>query len=303
MAIDVIARGLATSLLGSDGKLASDKLPTMAAAPEGTVFHPVGALTDASLLEGKTADEILFMMLYGAVNPKLTNPSLKIKLNEDISVLIAGRECSLSGVLTFNRGSINPAYGTSGYRAGEATSYIVNDVAQGSPQFTLSFIPVIGDNVITAKVTYAKGEQPFNSIGQPYGSPLAAGTITVRLTLNGVAPLYSATGDPMEFIPFEDEVGSGYQITAAMETEESGKQSFAVSSAVTVIGIKQFNVLSQQWEWLNGSAENSLMYFDTTLIPGDSLGESENYVLYVNNDLATGERELRIYVAEKQGGN
>lgn len=31
MAIDIIARGLATSLLDSDGKVASDKFPTMAA--------------------------------------------------------------------------------------------------------------------------------------------------------------------------------------------------------------------------------------------------------------------------------
>lgn len=298
MAIDIIARGLASSLLGSDGKVASDKLPTMAAVPEGTTFYPVGAVTDPSLLEGKTADEILMMILYGLVNPVLTAPSLSIVLDDEISTVTAGRECVLSGALTFDRGSINPAYGTSGYRAGMATSYSVNGASYESPQFTITFTPIVGDNVIAAMVTYAEGEQPLNSIGQPFNIALPAGSVAASLVIKGVAPIYTAEGEDIEYSSFEDEQGSGYEITVPQETAESGKQSFAVSSTFEVIGIKQFNVLSQQWEWLNGSQEDSLMYFDTTLIKGDSLGEEEYYVLYTNTDLATGERELRIYVKE-----
>lgn len=301
MAIDIIARGLATSLLGSDGKLASDKLPTMAAVPEGTTFYPVGAITDASLLEGKTADEILLMMLYGIVNPVLTAPSVSIVLDEEITTLTAGRATEVSGELVFDRGSISPAYGTLGYRAGNATSYIVNDVVYESPRFTFTFTPVVGDNIISAAVVYAEGEQPLNSIGQAYDSALPAGTIAASLIIKGVAPVYTLDGEDIEFVAFEDEQGSGYEITVPMESLAGDKQAFAVSSEVEVIGIKQFNVLSQQWEWLGGSAEASLTYFDTTTISGDSLGESEDYVLYTHNDLPTGERELRIYVAE-QGG-
>jgi hypothetical protein len=42
MAIDVIARGLASSLIGSDGKIDSAKMPTLGEVPSGTTFYPVG---------------------------------------------------------------------------------------------------------------------------------------------------------------------------------------------------------------------------------------------------------------------
>ena len=59
MAIDIIARGLATSLVGPDGKIASDKMPTLSGTEGLTGFYPLGKLTDPSLVEGKTAEEIL----------------------------------------------------------------------------------------------------------------------------------------------------------------------------------------------------------------------------------------------------
>ena len=42
MAIDIIARGLATSLIGADGKIDSAKMPVLNEVPEGTPFYPVG---------------------------------------------------------------------------------------------------------------------------------------------------------------------------------------------------------------------------------------------------------------------
>ena len=126
MAIDIVARGLASSIVGPDGKIAADKMPTMGAAPDSGVFTPVGNLKDASQVEGKTAEEILMMMLFGTRNPTLTNPSFKATLSSD-AVLEAGVPQIVTGILTFDRGKISPAYGTSGYRAGAPTQYLVND--------------------------------------------------------------------------------------------------------------------------------------------------------------------------------
>lgn len=50
MAIDTIARGLASSLLGSDGNLAADKMPQLDEVPADTKFYPVGAIEDAAML-------------------------------------------------------------------------------------------------------------------------------------------------------------------------------------------------------------------------------------------------------------
>jgi hypothetical protein len=128
MAIDNVARGLASSLVGADGKIAGDKMPTLTGTSDLTGFFPVGKLTDSSLVEGKTAEEILLMMLFGVVNPVLTAPKLSIALSADNEVPIIGRPSVIRGSLAFDRGKIDPAYGTSGYRAGEAISYSIGDL-------------------------------------------------------------------------------------------------------------------------------------------------------------------------------
>lgn len=241
------------------------------------------------------------MMLYGVINPVLTAPSVKIVLDENVTTLVAGREVSLTGELVFDRGSISPAYGTSGYRAGEENEYRVNGIFYPTPRFELTIVPKVGENTIRAQVSFDAGEQPLNSIGQPFDSPLAEGTVEAALVLEAVAPVYDQGGDEVEFEYFAEEDGSsGYEAMLAAETTgEQQRQSFAIAESVKVIGVKQFNPMSNQWEWLGGDAENSLEYFDTTVISAEELGSKEDYVLYVNNDLPTGERELRIYTTKE----
>jgi hypothetical protein len=48
MAIDIIARGLAASLIGSDGKIDSAKMPVLSGVSDLQGFTPVGSLTDPS---------------------------------------------------------------------------------------------------------------------------------------------------------------------------------------------------------------------------------------------------------------
>lgn len=293
MAIDVIARGLAASLLGSDGKISSDKMPTFSAAPDGATFYPVGALRDPSELEGKTVEEILLMMLYGVVNPTFTNPSFRVELNGP-EVVTVGQLTSLSGTMVFNRGAITPAYGTSGYRSGAVTGYEINGVPTDTADFVIELIPVAGENTVTCIAHYAQGEQPLNSIGQNYSQPLPAGSIMATARVKGVYPLYSDDNSTtLSFSWFTDETGEGYQSVLATETLTT-KQSFAVAAECPLVGVKQFETMTQTWQWIGGSAEASLTYFDTTLVKGDSL----DYILYTNNDYLTGERELRIYIAE-----
>lgn len=42
MAIDTIARGLASSIIGPDGKIESSKMPTLNEVPADATFYPVG---------------------------------------------------------------------------------------------------------------------------------------------------------------------------------------------------------------------------------------------------------------------
>ena len=294
MAIDIIARGLASSLLGQDGKIASDKLPSISAVPEGTQFYPVGALTDPALVEGKSIEEILLMMLYGVMNPTLTHPSFSVELTSE-PIVIVGKITTVTGIMKFDRGAIAPAYGTSGYRSGAATGYYINDTLIDSANFSIEILPIADENIISCKVEYAEGEQPLNSIGQPYNSRLDAGALVQTISITGVYPIYTPDGVEMEFTYFEDEAGSGYESLIATETSTT-KQQFAVSVNKKVIGIKQYEPYTQTWMWIGGSPEASLTYFDTEIITGDTLDTSDDYQLFTHNGSLTGERELRIYV-------
>lgn len=291
MGVDIVARGLAASLLGSDGKLSSDKMPVLSEVPEGTTFHSVGALTDSSLIAGKTAEEILMMILYGVTNPVLTNPSVSILLSSE-DTLPAGINATITGTINFDRGAIAPPYGTSGYRAGTVTQYQINDKIIETADFSIELTPVVGDNIIVCKVAYASGEQPLNSIGQNYDSALQGGTISAEALIKGVNPIYTDGGDTLlSFTYFEDDSGNtGYQCTFASESSTK-KQSFTISSAVVVKGVQQFEPMSQSWQWIGGSAEESLTYFDKTVENG--------LATYTNNDYLTGERELRIVIEEE----
>ena len=295
MAIDIIARGLASSLLGSDGKIASDKMPVMAELGDTSGFFPVGRLTDASQVAGKTAEEILLMMLFGIVNPTLTAPSMSIALSEeDWGVLLVGKPVEINGTIAFDRGSINPSYNeTSKYRAGAATGYSVGGIDFPTGDFKITLTPTLGENVIEYSVSYAQGDQPLNSVGQIYSTPLAAGALLDRLMFTAVYPLLDAAAGEKEFTYFTAEDGEGYCAVFPSESLTGEKQAFALHSDMTLVGIKGFNTLTQNWEWLGSDdAAYSLGFFDKTTLEGNS-----NYVLYTyNRTTPVGERELRIYV-------
>ena len=301
MAIDNIARGLAASMLGSDGKIASDKMPIVGEAPTGAQFYPLGALKDSSLIEGKTAEEILLMMLFGVVNPTLTKPSFSAKLTT-LEPYYAGRSQTLQGTLTFNRGKISPAYGTSGYRAGAPTKYFVNGIEIASTALSTSFnievTPTEGQNVISCKVEYGIGDQPLNSAGAAYDQSYPAGSLTFDLKYEAMYPVYSADGKEIEIVSFTDGTESGYQVVFESEGSTGKRQSFAIPTTSTVIGIKQYDVITKDWAWIGGDAESSLETFDTTIVTGDSFGEAIEYTVYTHNGAQSGERQLRIYLAK-----
>lgn len=180
MAIDIIARGLATSLIGADGKVATDKMPTIeVGSTDG--FTSIGKLTDASQVNGKTAEEILLMMLFGIANPVFTEPTVSIQLSENQPTLVIGRTSVVSGALVFDRGTIEPAYGTSGYRAGLPISYSIAGIESENSSTTYPFsfeiTPTEKENEIIYGVKYSQGEQPLNSVGMPYADPYPAGEL------------------------------------------------------------------------------------------------------------------------------
>ena len=295
MAIDIIARGLATSLIGADGKLDAAKMPIVSAPTGVTTFFPVGGLTSIEQIQGKTAEEILIAMLFGMLQPTIIEPSYRATLTSSLYVP-AYMEQEVTGTLIFDAGAIQLPNGTSTQRAGDPIHYTVNDLNITSSAHTVDFsirmTPMLGSNVIETTVTFAEGPQPIDSLGQPFDKPYPAGKFIANLEIEGISSLTTATGAPIEFTYTDFTDGLGYQAIMMAETDDN-KQSFQLLAATPIVGIKQFNPLSQSWEWIGGTPAASLATFDTIIIEGAT--PDTTYISYTHNGSIKGQRELRLY--------
>lgn len=300
MSVDIIARALAAKALqggtpgggGSTSDVFEVSEPTTVAV--GNI--PVGAV-----LEGKTWQQILTMMLYGDVYPVLTAPSLTVTLDQHYGQI--GETVTITGVATFDRGSIVPSLGTSGYRSGLPTSYVIGGVTHPSSSleyhFSTQVTLVEGGNTISVTVNYGEGEQPYDGAGNPYDAPLPAGSITATATINGTESIYilDANGNlvPLDAQVQFDENGM-VEITVPAESVSGNKQGVAfVEGTSQILGVQQYDPSRGLYDWIYGSPQASLTAFESQPIIIDINGVDYNYTQYTNATVRVGSRQLRFF--------
>ena len=144
-------------------------------------------------------------MLEPTLFPTLTNPSASITYNSSQYYEVKSTVNAMQGTVALNRGSINPKYGTSGYRAGVATGYAIatsgadteySDSSENSGVFSVPALTrsTKGNIVVTGTASYAQGEQPKDSKGKDYSTPLPAGSVSASKTLSFIqAYFYGAS--------------------------------------------------------------------------------------------------------------
>ena len=119
----------------------------------------------------------------------------------------------MNATVALNRGAITPAYGTSGKRSGVATGYSVSstgadeNVEDSSESSGVFAIPALtratkGNIVLTGTASYAAGEQPKDSKGKDYSSPLAAGSVSATKTMQFIQPYYYGASDSSSISDF-----------------------------------------------------------------------------------------------------
>ena len=302
MAVDIIARGIAAGLIsGENGTIPESKLPLF--HTENLTTYEVGGVAPGTNLNNLSFSQILNMMFYGAVTPVLTDPSFAVSMLQKNAVI--GGSAVISGVAKFDRGSIAPAYGTSGYRAGEPYSYVINGNTIANSQvnypFELNIANVLpGENTFSIVVNYNQGEQPLNNIGENYDTPYPAGSITENVIIYGVYPLLSndSMGELQQLSPdTQVDPATGYvQITVVGESSASIKQKVAFPSTVDpIVGIQQLDTFRDIWDWIGGSPENSLGAFKVYNQSININGNDVDYVIYENALVQIGERKMRFF--------
>lgn len=266
--------------IGGDAKLKNDMsvVVTVGGVNAGTYY-----LKDTDL------EKIMRDMLSPVLYPTLVNPSASISAT-GVKLLEKGATLTTTVTLTLNRGSITPAYGTSGYRSGPATSYSLNG---GTPQSGNSFFQTVSESnsSLRGSITYSEGEQPKDSVGEDYGSPLPSGTVqTSTITYEFVNALWANTANIQEVAKLAL-VSKSAKIKEFSFPEQTVyfPEIFDVPADWTITAVEVLNTLSNQWE--SCASEFTI----TNQIHYDAAGTETAYKRYTDNrGYNAGARKVRI---------
>lgn len=259
--------------------------------PSGTTFS------------NKTFPEMMDLMLYPELDPTLTNPSNGFSISPSGLREIGETIATITLSATFNKGSISPAYGTTGFRSGDPDEYIyggadttfspVSSTSLTDVQSISSHTVLSGANSWTGAVKYDAGPQPLTSKGNNFNSPLPAGTTsTITRTITGVYPVFATTSAIGTLTKQSLQVMTTYiQVSMVAETGNGDKQTIDIPDAwSTITGLQQFNTLSGTWDAI------ALSSFTTSATTQTIQGNSVNYTKYAYNGSTIGARQLRFTV-------
>lgn len=166
-----------------------------------------GATSGKTWRAGTPIETIIRDMLSPTLNPTLTPPSASISGDFPAIVKVGQEVSARTATVVLNRGSISPAYGTDGYRAGAATGYTLNlggaSVAYNQSSASASFaLPAFtrhtkGAVTLTGTARYGQGQQPKNSAGEDYSTPLVAGSVSASRSITFVIPFYHGVSNDL----------------------------------------------------------------------------------------------------------
>lgn len=230
--------------------------------------------------------DVLSPVLY----PTLTNPSASLSRNPNTSLLEVGATLAVTFTISLNRGSINPAYGTSGYRSGAANGYSLNG---GTKQSGNTFSETVSENnkSFYGIAYYDAGEQPKDSAGQNYNSPLPAGSVNSSTFAYEFVEAIWANTSNIANVTKQALVSKSAKVKefSFPATTIVNPEIFDVPASWTVTAVESLNTLSNQWE--DSSAQFSIT--DTT--HDDAAGTFINYKRYTCNlGMDLGARKVRF---------
>ena len=165
----------------------------------------VGGIAAGTALQGKTALEVIDLMLYPELFPTLTAPSSSFSTTK-AATLEVGSVVNVDLNAAFNQGSISPQYtATSDKRSGLPSMYTytgsgLTDAVDHTltnltdthtvPNYSILF----GANSWNNNIQYSAGVQPKSSKANSYSAPLAGSSIAKSLTITGKYYRFSGTG-------------------------------------------------------------------------------------------------------------
>ena len=143
----------------------------------------VGAINAGDTIPvGTNIQKLTELLLDKTFYPTFANPTFNLTNNAGLREV--GSSFNVTLTFNFNRGQIlgkldngiwNPTM-MQDYRAGIATSYLLNGVSGSNNSASFNVTTILGNNNLNGSVTYGIGVQPKDSKNNNYDNPLPSGT-------------------------------------------------------------------------------------------------------------------------------
>ena len=158
----------------------------------------VGAINAGEIVPaGTNIQELTELLLNKTFYPTFVNPTFGLTNNAGLREV--GSSFSVTLTFNFNRGQIlgkldngiwNPTM-LQDYRAGIATSYLLNGVSGSNNSTAFNVTTILGTNTLNGSVTYGAGAQPKDSKNNDFDNPFPAGTSPIQSTsFEGIYPYF-----------------------------------------------------------------------------------------------------------------
>ena len=222
--------------------------------------------------QGEQLETLWRKLLDPVQGPTLSNPSVLIIPSGGL-VMESGSTKDVTLIIKFDRGSISPAYGTSGYRSGDVTEYQLNGVVVSDINNSVTVSET--NKEFTAMVSYAEGEQPKNSAGDDFDSPLPAGSVSSpKLEFEFVDALWSNAGD-ITVIAKEDIISKRTKTKTFVFPPQTvtHPEVFDVPKSWNVTNIEAFNEMTNRFETINDFVKSDTIH-------QDAAGRDVDYIRY-----------------------
>ena len=202
------------TLLGSGGTTITQSGETVIITSDATGLYDlqspsnveVGGAIIGTVLTGRTANQILEDILIKVFVPDLDPPFNTFNDDATNTLEVGFTIATINFTATFDQGAINPQYTSGGTgTTSEARSgfpYEYNYIGTGLPttyastsltdgQIVTGYTVTAGTQSWSSSVSYSAGTQPYDSAGNPFDSPLSAGTTSSGTTsINGIYPWF-----------------------------------------------------------------------------------------------------------------
>ena len=262
-----------TSDLENDSEFITiNEVPLSETTSDITSTTTVGAINAGEIVPaGTNIQELTELLLNKTFYPTFVNPTFSLANNAGLREV--GSSFSVTLTFNFNRGQIlgkldngiwNPTM-LQDYRAGTATSYLLNGVSGSNNSASFNVTTILGNNNLNGSVTYAIGAQPKDSKNNNFDNPLPAGTSPIQSTyFEGIYPyFYYKSTSPITPAIMQSAIANGQATKVLASSTGTITIPFAANGEYIAVAYPETSTTKTIW-YVNA--------LDNGVIPGGLLG-------------------------------